>query len=190
MLAVLALLLVSCGTSGRTLRDPEPGATAPPRKTSSTTAPPVASAPLSLTSPNWTPGAEIPVQHTCDGDDVSPPLTIGAAPDGTVELVLVVRDPDAGGYLHWAVAGIPPGAPAFPAGALPPGAVQLPGASGEAAWVGPCPPAGTTHTYEFTLHALAEPSGLDGTSTEEQLDAAVADATGRAVLTGTYTRPG
>ena len=32
------------------------------------------SAPIQLSSPGFTHGSLIPVQHTCDGDDVSPPL--------------------------------------------------------------------------------------------------------------------
>ena len=191
-IAALVLVLASCGTSGRTLRDPAPGATAPPRKTSTTAGAAATQAltgALSITSPSWSPGGEIPIEYTCDGADTSPPLTISGAPDDTVELVLVVRDPDAGGLLHWAVAGISPGSPSFPAGDVSPDAVVLPGGRGDNAWFGPCPPEGTVHTYEFTLHALPAPSGLGIGSSEQDLDDAVAAATSVAVLTGTYTRP-
>lgn len=195
--AVLALLVLiaGCGTSGRALRDPEPGATAPPRKGASTTttAASAIGAPtgsgLAISSTAWAPGGQIPIGYTCDGQDVSPPLTISGAPTGTVELVLVVTDQDLPGFVHWVVAGIPPGTPSFPQGTLPPGAVEIPNSGGGTAWVGPCPPPGSTHVYDFAVHALDAPSGLGAASTQAEVDAAVADAVTLAAMTATYTRP-
>ena len=190
--AVLTVVAVGCGTSGRTLRDPKPGATAPPRKSSTTaTTAAVQAIPslgLSISSTGWAPGEEIPRGYTCDGQKVSPPLTISGAPESTVELVLVVSDQDARGFLHWVVAGIPPGTPSFPQGQVPPGAIEAPNGSGGVAWVGPCPPAGSTHTYDFTVYALTAASGLDAISTPAQLDAALQTASSTAAMTGTYTR--
>jgi Raf kinase inhibitor-like YbhB/YbcL family protein len=189
------MVLVACGTSGRTLRDPAAGATAPPRKGSASTTPTTAGAAigttppvgLSISSTGWAPGSEIPVGYTCDGQSVSPPLTISGAPEGTVELVLVVTDQDQAGLVHWAVTGIAPGAPSFPQGAVPVGAVQAPNAEGNPAWLAPCPPAGTTHVYDFTVYALTAPSGLGPTSALEQLDQVLLNATSTAAMTGTYT---
>ena len=193
VVAVLVLVATGCGTSGRTLRDPVPGATAPPRKGASTTSAAVLgttpSVGLSIASPGWTPGGAIPVGYTCDGTGVSPPLTIAGAPAGSVELLLVVTDQDAGGFLHWVVAGIAPGAPSFTQGALPAGAIGVPNSSGGTGWFGPCPPSGATHTYDFTVYALSAASGLGATSTSDQLDAALTLATSTAAMTGTYTRP-
>ncbi len=193
VLVVLALL-TGCGTSGRTLRDPKPGATAPPRKGASTTTtvPAAIGAPtgsgLAISSTAWTPGGQIPIGYSCDGQQVSPPLTITGAPTGTVELVLVVTDQDLPGFVHWVVAGIPPGTPSFPQATLPPGAVQVPNSGGAGAWVGPCPPAGATHVYDFTVYALDAPSGLGATSTQADVDAVVARSVTTAAMTGTYTR--
>ena len=50
---------------------------------------------LSLSSPSFASNAEIPVRHTCDGDDVSPPLRWSGLPSGTQSLALIVDDPDA-----------------------------------------------------------------------------------------------
>ena len=47
--------------------------------------------PLVLASPAIPPGSEIPSQYTCDGADISPPLTWSGLPDGTRSLVLVVE---------------------------------------------------------------------------------------------------
>ena len=192
---VLAVVLGACGTSGRALRDPAPGATAPPRKGSASTVATTAgavfdtspAAGLSITSTAWAPGSEIPVGYTCEGQDESPPLTISGAPAGTVELVLVVTDQDQGALVHWVVAGISPTAASFATGEVPTGAVQLPNADGEAAWLGPCPPAGATHVYDFTVHALSAPSGLGAGSTLDQVTVAVQSSISTAAMTGTYT---
>jgi Raf kinase inhibitor-like YbhB/YbcL family protein len=192
---VVTVLAAGCGTSGRTLRDPKPGATAPPRKGASTTSSTagaavqaVPGAALSISTTAWTAGGEIPRRFTCDGQSVSPPLTISGAPEGTVELVVVVSDQDAGGFLHWVVAGVPPGTPSFPQGGLPAGAIEAPNAGGGVGWFGPCPPAGATHTYDFTVYALTAASGLSASSTQEQLDAALETSSSTAAMTGTYTR--
>ncbi len=38
-------------------------------------------------------GDEIPKRYTCEGDDVSPPLSWTNMPDGAKSLVLIVDDP-------------------------------------------------------------------------------------------------
>jgi hypothetical protein len=48
----------------------------------------------------------IPERYTCDGDELSPPLAWTGVPEGVAELALVVRDPDADGFVHWVVAGL------------------------------------------------------------------------------------
>jgi Raf kinase inhibitor-like YbhB/YbcL family protein len=74
--------------------------------------------PLLLASPAVPPGGEIPSQYTCDGADISPPLTWSGIPDGIKSLVLVVEDPDApsGVFRHWAVFEIPSGSHGLGAG--------------------------------------------------------------------------
>src|SRR5262245_23749310 len=60
---------------------------------------------LTIASPAFADGAPIPVQFSCKGANVAPPLT-WSAPTGAGELALVVDDPDAAGYIHWIVTGI------------------------------------------------------------------------------------
>ena len=50
---------------------------------------------LSLASAAFAEGGPIPRRHTCDGEDVSPPLAWTGAPAATRSFVLVVDDPDA-----------------------------------------------------------------------------------------------
>ena len=74
--------------------------------------------PLMLASPAIPPGGEIPAQYTCDGADISPPLSWSGVPEGTGSLVLVVEDPDApsGVFRHRAVFDILPASPGLDAG--------------------------------------------------------------------------
>jgi Raf kinase inhibitor-like YbhB/YbcL family protein len=194
----VAALLGACGTTGRTLRPPPPGATAP--TTASTFAPatseaaaintvPTTAGFFVLSSAAFSPGGTLPTPYTCDGAGNPPPLTWSDIPNGTVELVLALSDPDAGGYVHWMVAGIPPTAVGMASGKLPPGAVVLANSKGTHAYTPPCPPKGETHSYEFTLYALAKPSGLTAASDARAAIAKFDNLTpGPAVLTADYAR--
>lgn len=145
-----------------------------------------AGAPLTISSPAFADGAPIPVQYTCKGANMAPPLTwstpLGAA--------LVVDDPDAvnGLYVHWVVTGIAPGPGSTTDGQTPAGATTLPNTAGQPAYQGPCPPAGTgTHHYRFTLYQLPNdyglPAGLAGVQAAQTIAGA---ATAQARLTGTF----
>ncbi|MCK5435027.1 MAG: YbhB/YbcL family Raf kinase inhibitor-like protein, partial [Nitrosomonadaceae bacterium] len=48
-----------------------------------------------LTSKSFLQNGEIPIRHTCDGQDISPQLSWTEVPAGTKSLVLIVDDPDA-----------------------------------------------------------------------------------------------
>ncbi|MGD1171511.1 YbhB/YbcL family Raf kinase inhibitor-like protein [Mycobacterium seoulense] len=145
-----------------------------------------AGAPLTISSPAFADGAPIPVQYTCKGANIAPPLT-WSAPLGAA---LVVDDPDAvnGLYVHWIVTGIAPGPGSTADGQTPAGATTLPNTAGQPAYQGPCPPAGTgTHHYRFTLYQLPNdyglPAGLAGVQAAKTIAGA---ATAQAQLTGTF----
>jgi Raf kinase inhibitor-like YbhB/YbcL family protein len=194
--ATLLALAAGCGTSGRDMQAPKPGATAPPRRpdpTTTTTGPAFNVAPTSplftLGSPGFTPGGDIPAEFTCDGAGTSPPFDWANAPAGTVELDLVMTDPDAGGFVHWMIAHIAPTKTTLSAGSAPAGSVVLANTNGAAAYAPLCPPSGETHTYDATLYALDTPSGLTAQSdTTDALTQLATTAVGTAVLTGSYTR--
>jgi Raf kinase inhibitor-like YbhB/YbcL family protein len=106
-------------------------------------------------------GGTVPVRFTCDGDNVSPPLTWSGVPEGATELRLSVRDPDApsGTFTHWLVAGIDPSSTAVGEGEVPAGGTEEETSFGERAYGGPCPPpGGDPHRYVFTVEAIG-PSG-------------------------------
>ena len=97
--------------------------------------------------------------YTCEGENVSPPLLVSEVPLDAAELAIVVTD--AGGFVHWAVAGIPPTVTALESGLLPPEAVVARSDGGIEGWDGPCPPPGDgALPYDFTVHATIEPIGL------------------------------
>jgi Raf kinase inhibitor-like YbhB/YbcL family protein len=114
---------------------------------------------VELTSAAFADGEPIPERHTCDGDDVSPPLVWTAPPDGTRALALCVDDPDAGRYpfTHWLAWGLVAGAGGLEEGEAAPGEGR--NDFGAPGYRGPCPPPVKPHRYVFTLYALdAEPA--------------------------------
>jgi Raf kinase inhibitor-like YbhB/YbcL family protein len=153
---------------------------------------------LTLTSPVIQANGKIPSKYTCEGDDISPPLEITGAPDGTKSLALVVDDPDAPDpkapklvWVHWVVYNLPPDTSALPenagAGGLPAGATTGLNDWKRTSYGGPCPPIGR-HRYFHKLYALdttlpAEPM------TKAQLEAAMkGHVLAHAELIGTYQK--
>ena len=199
VIAVLAVFVGACGTSGRTLQDPKPGATAPARKNSGATIP--ANSAASSTAPGaqinstafqlqttaWRTGQSIPKPYTCDGVDTSPPFSINGVPAGTVELVFVVTNQNVPNETLWLMAGIGPATISIPQGGVPTGAIQIVNSSGTARWSGPCPASGT-NSYEFALYALSSPSGLTTSATFADVNAAIALSTSASVVSGSYSR--
>ena len=107
--------------------------------------------------------------------------------------MLVVDDPDAGGFVHWLVLDMPPDHASLARGAGKAGGSVQQGTNGfgSAAWGGPCPPSGDHH-YRFTLYALAAPLGLHGAPGVGPVREALGHAKvlGRAVVNAHYRRGG
>jgi Raf kinase inhibitor-like YbhB/YbcL family protein len=112
---------------------------------------------LSLTSPAFAEGGEIPTRYTCEGQDVSPPLAWSEPPSGTESLALVVDDPDAPDpkapkmtWVHWVLYNLPPTAGqlavAVETNALPTGTGEGLNDWKRTGYGGPCPPIGR-HRY-------------------------------------------
>jgi len=78
---------------------------------------------FNLSSPAFAEGGPIPKDYTCDGADQTLPVAWSGVPEGTAELALIMDDPDARGFVHWVVVGIPPTAMGIEGdGTLPAGA--------------------------------------------------------------------
>jgi hypothetical protein len=151
----------------------------------------------SLSSTAFKDGEMIPRKYTCDGEDVSPPLSWTAPPAKTVELALLCDDPDAprGTFVHWVLYGLPGGTMSLPEAVpaketLPAlgGAKQGKNGAGGIGYMGPCPPSGTHH-YHFQLFALGAKLDLKPGATEQQLRKAMeGHVLGTAELVGLYSR--
>lgn len=124
---------------------------------------------LNVSSDAFARDGQIPVVYTCDGTNISPPLSWGPVPQGTVSIALLVTDPDAPGgtFIHWVAYNIPPGTRGLPAGGpgkdiLPAGSIQGMNDMGRPGYMGPCPPTGKPHHYHFTVYALDSTINLTG----------------------------
>jgi Raf kinase inhibitor-like YbhB/YbcL family protein len=158
---------------------------------------------LILTSPAFLDRKAIPTRHTGDGEDLSPPLQWSALPKGTVELAIIVDDPDAPSedpWVHWLLYNLPlASAPnglaegidtaASPA-KLPQSAQGL-NSWGTTGYRGPAPPPGHgRHHYHIKVYALdsplALPPGLDKHTLMNEMSGHIL---GHGELVGTYERP-
>jgi len=120
--------------------------------------------PLIITLPSFMHDRVIPARHTCDGLNVSPPLTWAGVPPGAKSLALIVDDPDAPDpaapkmtWVHWVLYNILPNASGLAEGVavkdLPAGTLQGVNDWQRTGYGGLCPPVGR-HRYFFKLYAL------------------------------------
>ena len=146
-------------------------------------------------SPAFAEGAQIPRRYTCDGEDISPPLSWSGVPEGTKSLALICDDPDAPGktWVHWVLFNLPPRTTELPEGVPARAAISGGGAQGindfrKIGYGGPCPPSGT-HRYVFKLYALDAEIALATGATRADLDRAMKGRVlAEGALTGKYSR--
>jgi Raf kinase inhibitor-like YbhB/YbcL family protein len=154
---------------------------------------------LAIRSPAFSPGGPIPVRHTGDGDDVSPPLEWSGVPKGAKTLALVVDDPDAPDprapkrlFAHWVLYNLPPDARGLPEGVrtrdLPHGTRVGKNDWGRTAYGGPCPPVGQ-HRYFHKLFALDVVLDLVSPTAKELAHAIEGHVLATAEVIGVYQRP-
>ena len=101
----------------------------------------------------------IPIQFTCQGDNISPPFEWSIPPDNTKSMILIAEDPDAPhGWIHWVLFNIPPHTREIPENCprtyeLKDGSYQGMNDFREIGYGGPCPPSGI-HRYYFRIYAV------------------------------------
>jgi len=145
---------------------------------------------FSISSPAFDNNGTIPSQYTCDGKNISPPLTITGVPTNAKNLALTLDDIDAprGIYTHWIVWNIPTSTLDFSAGeniAFPQGMTS----AGTIGYNGPCPPAGQIHRYYFKLYALDSLLNLDTGATKSDLENSMnGHILSQTTLLGKYSR--
>lgn len=153
-------------------------------------------APFTLTSTALAEGATFPVDNTCTGTNLSPPLAWGAGPAGTLSYAVVLKDTTID-FLHAIVYDIPASSTALPANVeqvyapkAPAGAHQTKNYKGAFGYAGPCP--STLHVYEFVLYALdvaALPGVTQNVTLADAETAIKAHSLGTTKLTGKYKKP-
>ena len=94
----------------------------------------------------------IPIQYTCEGDNISPAIEIADIPEDTKTLALIMEDPDApsGVFTHWLLWNLPPDDLIIEKTQEGVSGINDFGKTG---YGGPCPPSGT-HRYYFKIYAL------------------------------------
>ena len=138
---------------------------------------------LTLTSSLFHHQGDIPRRCTCDGEDISPPLSWSGVPANTKSLVLIVDDPDAPDpqapkmvWVHWLLYNIPPAATSLAEGIaamhLPEGALEGINDWKRTGYGGPCPPVGR-HRYFHKLYALDTVLSDLGHPTKSELENAM-----------------
>jgi phosphatidylethanolamine-binding protein (PEBP) family uncharacterized protein len=176
-----AALAAGCSSSG------SPGAGASPSRAAPVTtkspgagASPSHAAPVTmkLTSSAFEDFGTIPKLYTCDGQDLSVPLSWSGAPKGTAWFAVTVIDPG-GPVTHWYVIDIPAATTGIRKGASYPN--STPGKQ-VTSWLGMCPQGGPDipDTYEFTVYAMPSsyqpPKTYAGQAEDEDFLAASADS--------------
>jgi|SRR5579862_5419195 len=120
----------------------------------------VATAGMQLSGDDFSAGAMIgrtSMATDCGGRNRTPALHWSGAPSGAQSFALIERDPDApvpGGFFHWVIYNLPATTLALKANATLSHSQIGVASTGQAAYYGPCPPAGPAHHYIFTLYAL------------------------------------
>lgn len=154
---------------------------------------------LKLSSAAFEHGAEIPTKYTCQGEDISPPLSWQGIPEATKSLALIIHDPDVPSpdnpvrlWVHWVLYNLPVDTTSLAehttSPELPAGTVEGLNDWERTGYGGPCPPMGR-HRYFHKLYALDLVLDDLHEPTKEQLEAAMqGHILAVAELIGTYQR--
>jgi hypothetical protein len=150
---------------------------------------------MELKSQAFDAGNMIPAKYTCDGQDISPPLSWSDPPAATMSFALISDDPDApmGTWVHWVIWNIPVSARTLEenlpkTASLTNGTKQGTTDFHRVGYGGPCPPSGT-HRYYFKLYALDTTLDLPSSTTKKNLEKAMeGHILAQTELMGTYRR--
>jgi Raf kinase inhibitor-like YbhB/YbcL family protein len=154
---------------------------------------------LEITSGAFEHGGDIPEKYTCEGSDISPPLSWNGLPAGTKSVVLIMDDPDAPDpkapqmtWDHWVLYNLPPDSSGLAEHVsdtdLPAGTLQGMNDWKRTGYGGPCPPTGN-HRYFYKLYALDTVLDDMHEPTKVQLEEAMqSHILEQAVLMGFYAK--
>ena len=124
----------------------------------------------------------IPTRYTCEGDNISPPLSWVGVPEDAESLVLICDDPDgpSGTWSHWVLYNVSPQIERLQEGIpdderLSPTGMQGRNDFGDSGYGGPCPPQGSSHRYYFRLFALDKSLDFMPGATRDQVMGEIQD---------------
>ena len=158
---------------------------------------------MTIQSPAFEEGRMIPINHTGEGSDHSPPLEWHGVPASTVEFALICDDPDAPTdepWVHWLIYNIAADISSLPEHVSRESTLKKPisACQGCNSWPkgqnvgyrGPMPPRGHgVHHYHFKLYALSKrmelPPGIDKASLLTAMKGQILEMV---ELIGTYQR--
>ena len=140
----------------------------------------------------------MPAELTCEGVNVSPPLSWSGAPQGTKSFALIIEDPDAPDpahpkmiWTHWVLFNIAPDVHSLPqhvtADNLPNGAQEGFNDKHDIGYYGPCPPIGE-HRYMHKLYALDTTLNLSQPTRAQLLAAMKGHILAETMLIGLYEK--
>jgi Raf kinase inhibitor-like YbhB/YbcL family protein len=137
---------------------------------------------LTVTSPAFKTGGDIPFENTQYKGNVFPGLSWSAGPAATKSYAIIMQDPDAmrqgSAILHWTMVNIPASLTKLDAGMTTPpaGAQYGPNIRGaDQPYMGPHTPPGPKHRYHFQVFALSTTLAPEATATYSALLDAMKD---------------
>ncbi|MBT4511635.1 MAG: YbhB/YbcL family Raf kinase inhibitor-like protein [Chloroflexi bacterium] len=150
---------------------------------------------MELTSPAFSNGEPIPAKYSRNSDNISPPLSWDAPPEGTQSMALICDDLDApsGTWVHWVIYNLPSDVRSLPEAVtsdanLADGSSNGKNSWGELGYDGPSPPSGT-HRYYFKIYALDTILDLEpGASNNDLIEAMDTHVLADGELMGTYSK--
>jgi len=135
---------------------------------------------MSVTSSAFPAESLIPQKYSCEGGNVSPPLSWTGVPTGTKSFALICDDPDAPGgtFVHWVLFNLPASATALAektatTATLPNGARQGMNSFDKVGYGGPCPPEGKPHHYFFKVYALDATLPVKAAASKKEVEQAM-----------------
>jgi para-nitrobenzyl esterase len=187
MRVLLPLSLAAAIVCGAAFAQTPPNATEPGLPMLAMTKVPASGAArLTVTTPAFVSGADIPFENTQYRGNIFPGLQWTAGPAGTRSYAIIMQDTDGirnnMPILHWTMFNIPAGTTRLDAGmsAPPTGSAYGPNIRGPAqAYMGPRTPAGPKHRYHIQVFALD--TTVDATKTYDEILAAM---TGHVLASG------
>ena len=144
---------------------------------------------LEVTSTAFNKNSSIPATYTCDGENISPSLSIQGIPESAAYMAIILDDPDAPGgtFTHWMLWDMA-ATSRIEENSQPEGTVGQ-NDFGKYNYMGPCPPGGEEHRYFFKVYALDSRLDLGADTSKETLEDTLQNkAIAYGELVGTYKR--